>query len=267
MTSASLLLLCVAALLSTSVLAVALVRTRAAHELVYGAALAATLVALGVSIAHVIVDGTADSVTALPLGLPWLGAHFRVDALASVFLAMVNLAGAAACLYGFGYGRHEEAPHRVLPFFPAFLAGMNLVILADDAFTFLLCWEFMSLASWALVMAQHRNPENARAGYVYLLMASFGTLALLLAFGLLSGPAGDYGFAAIRVAEHGALGAALVLAFALIGVFLIVMINNSLILLGVPSYWQKVVTGLVILLSTGVTTRTSGQRVRGVGLC
>ena len=76
---------------------------------------------------------------------------------------------AAACLYGLGYGRHEEAPHRVLPFFPAFLAGMNLVILADDAFTFLLCWEFMSLASWALVMAQHRNPENARAGYVYLL--------------------------------------------------------------------------------------------------
>ncbi len=217
MTSALLLLLCVAALLSTSVLAVALARTQAAHSLVYAVALAATLTALGLSIAHVTVDGTADTVAALPLGLPWLGAHFRVDALASVFLAMVNLAGAAACLYGLGYGRHEEAPHRVLPFFPAFLAGMNLVILADDAFTFLLCWEFMSLASWALVMAQHRNPENARAGYVYLLMASFGTLALLLAFGLLSGPAGEYGFVAIRMAEHGAVPAALILAFALIG--------------------------------------------------
>ena len=44
----------------------------------------------------------------------------------------------------------------------------------------------------------------SRAGYVYLVMASFGTLALLLAFGLLPGPTGDYGFAAIRVAEHGA---------------------------------------------------------------
>ena len=34
-----------------------------------------------------------------------------------------------------GYGRHEHAPLRVLPFFPAYLAGMNLVVLADDAFT------------------------------------------------------------------------------------------------------------------------------------
>ncbi len=53
----------------------------------------------------------------------------------------------------------------------------------------------------------------------------------------------------------------------ILGVFLIVMINNSLILLNIPSYWQKVVTGLVILVSTGITARTSGPRVRGVGLC
>ena len=41
-------------------------------------------------------------------------------------------------------------------------------------------WEFMSLTSWALVMAHHRDPENRRAGFIYLVMASFGTLALLL---------------------------------------------------------------------------------------
>src|SRR5260221_10199646 len=79
---------------------------------------------------------------------------------------------------------------------------MNLVVLADDAFSYLLCWEFMSLASWALVMAHHREPGNAKAGYVYLVMASFGTLALLLAFGLLAGPAGDYGFSALCAAPH-----------------------------------------------------------------
>ena len=72
--------------------------------------------------------------------------------------------------------RHEHSPERVLPFFPAFLAGMNVVLLADDAYTFLLSWEFMSIASWALVMAHHREGDNARAGYVYIVMASFGTL-------------------------------------------------------------------------------------------
>src|SRR5260370_17284001 len=94
---------------------------------------------------------------------------------------------------------------------------MNLVVLADDAFSFLLCWEFMSLASWALVMAHHREAGTARAGYIYLLMASFGTLALLLAFGLLAGPAGGYGFAAIRAAQHTPYVATLVLILMLLG--------------------------------------------------
>ncbi len=71
-------------------------------------------------------------------------------------------ARAAASLFALGYGRHEQAPQRVLPFYPAFLAGMNLVVLADDAFTFLVSWEFMSLSSWALVMAHHRERDNAQ---------------------------------------------------------------------------------------------------------
>jgi hydrogenase-4 component B len=105
----------------------------------------------------------------------------------------------------------------VLPFYPAFLAGMTLVLLADDAFTFLASWEFMSLSSWALVMAHHRVADNVRAGYVYLIMASFGTLALLLAFGLLAGPSGFYAFDAMRAAHPSATLGALVLILALIG--------------------------------------------------
>ncbi|MGB6730075.1 MAG: hydrogenase 4 subunit B, partial [Xanthobacteraceae bacterium] len=90
-------------------------------------------------------------------------------------------------------------------------------VLADDAYTFLFSWEFMSLTSWALVMAHHRVPENVRAGYIYLVMASFGTLALLLAFGLLAGPEGHYAFAQIRAAHPTAGLAALALILALIG--------------------------------------------------
>ena len=81
---------------------------------------------------------------------------------------------------------------------------MNLVVLADDAFSFLVSWEFMSLTSWALVIAHHQLRENLRAGYVYLLMASFGTLALLLAFGLLAGADGNYAFDAIRASHPSA---------------------------------------------------------------
>ena len=67
---------------------------------------------------------------------------------------------------------------------------MNLVLLADDAFSFLLSWEVMSVASWALVMSHPTEGDNARAGFIYIVMASFGTAALLLAFGLLTGAEG-----------------------------------------------------------------------------
>ena len=207
----------VAALLVTAIVAIALSRSARATALIYGATLVICAAALFGSLRWLLGDTADASAITLPVGLPWLGAHFRLDALAGFFLVVVNLGGAAASLYGLGYGHHEEAPQRVLPFFPAFLAGMNLVVLADDAFSYLLCWEFMSLASWALVMAHHREPGNAKAGYVYLVMASFGTLALLLAFGLLAGPAGDYGFAAIRAAPHTPYVAALVLILMLLG--------------------------------------------------
>ena len=86
----------------------------------------------------------------------------------------------------------------MLPFFPAFLAGMNLVVIAGDAYTFLFGWEVMSLSSWALVMADHRSAESGRAGTVYLAMATFSALTLLLAFGLLAAPHGSYSFDAMR---------------------------------------------------------------------
>ena len=211
------LLSCVGVLLATSVGAVAGARSSATTPFVYSVALIASTVALGTAGWMLVADAGSAYIATLPIGLPWLGAHFRLDALGALFLVVTNLGSLTASLYGLGYGRHEPAPGRVLPFFPAFLAGMNLVVLADDAFTFLLTWEFMSLASWALVMAHHRDSDNARAGYIYLLMASFGTLSLLLAFGLLAGPGGGYGFAAIRTVAPSPGVSAAVLALALIG--------------------------------------------------
>lgn len=211
------LLWCIGALLAISAAAVPAAKRRAGTRVVYGAALLLCAAALGIASTSLLVGGPLLGARTLPVGLPWLGAHFRLDALAAFFLIVVNLGGATASLFGLGYGRHEESPGRVLPFFPAFLAGMNLVVLADDAFMFLFTWEFMSLSSWALVMAHHRRPGNAAAGYLYLIMASFGTLALLLAFGLLAGPAGGYAFEAVRASPPTAGIAAAVLVLALIG--------------------------------------------------
>ncbi|MBV9330673.1 MAG: hydrogenase 4 subunit B, partial [Alphaproteobacteria bacterium] len=207
----------VAALLAVAVLGMIGGRVRPAARLAYGLSLGICLILLGAALAQLAQGFSAASALAMPLGLPWIGAHFRIDALGAFFLAVINIGGAAASLYAIGYGQHEVAPGRVLPFFPAFLAGMNVVVLAADAFTFLVGWEFMSLTSWALVNAHHHESENTRAGYVYLVMASFGTAMLLLAFGLLAGPDGGYAFETMRAAAHAPWLQGIVLILAILG--------------------------------------------------
>lgn len=206
----------VLALLAVSVYALATARQPGSSLRIYRLTLILSSLILLQALIGLLTAPTPTTLV-LPLGLPWLGAHLRLDALAAFFLIVVNLGGAVASLFALGYGQHERAPQRVLPFFPAFLAGMNLVLLADDAFTFLFAWEFMSLTSWALVMAHHQEAANARAGYLYLVMAGFGTLALLLAFGVMAGPQGNYAFAAIRVGEMTPALAATALILALLG--------------------------------------------------
>jgi formate hydrogenlyase subunit 3/multisubunit Na+/H+ antiporter MnhD subunit len=207
---------CVAAFFAVSALAIALGRMSLATPIVYGASLVISAAAFASALAHLAGDGAAVML-ALPIGLPTIGTQFRLDALSAFFLIVVNLGGAVTSLYALGYGRHEHAPMRVLPFYPAFLAAMNLVVLADDAFAFLVSWEFMSLTSWALVLAHHQEPATMRAGAIYLVMASFGTFCLLLAFGVLAGADGGYAFATMRAVPPTPAASALAAMLVLIG--------------------------------------------------
>ena len=127
----------VGVLLGASPCAIVLARSRAGGRLVYGVCLLAGLALMAVAGWQLLAGPGSPAGLRLPVGLPWVGAHFRMDPLAAFFLVVTNLGGAAASLFAIGYGLHEKAPGRVLPFYPAFLAAMNLVVLADDAFTFL----------------------------------------------------------------------------------------------------------------------------------
>ena len=214
-TPLALLLAAVAVLVILSPVAAVLARLDAASSLIYGGVLSICLSASGLALSQLLSDPTPQALILAHLGLPGLGAHFRLDALSLVFLVVINLGGALASLYALGYGHHEPEPGRVLPFYPLFLAGMNLVVMADDAFSFLVAWEFMSLSSWALVMARHRDPGVAQAGYLYLVMASFGALCLLAGFGLMAH--GDFSFGGMRAHPVTPVIAGAVLMLTLLG--------------------------------------------------
>jgi formate hydrogenlyase subunit 3/multisubunit Na+/H+ antiporter MnhD subunit len=191
-------------------------RSAAAHWGVYAGTAALSCLIGAAALFHLLLE-PSPQLAGLPVGLPWLTARFRLDSLSAFFLMVVNGGAAAAASYGIGYGRHEREPERVLPAFPLFIAAMNLTLLADDAFSFLVSWETMSLTSWVLVLATHREPGTLRAAQLYLVMASGGTLLLLLAFGVLAQVTGGYDFDSIRAAALTPGAAALALALGFLG--------------------------------------------------
>ena len=126
-----------AVLLGTAAAAIMVANSRHGPAMVYAATLLVSVVLLSIALAALLGQDDIARVASLPLGIPWLGAHFRLDALSAFFLAVVNLGAASASLFALGYGTPRAAPSACCRSIRLFLAGMNLVVLADDAFTFL----------------------------------------------------------------------------------------------------------------------------------
>ena len=141
-------------------------------------------VGLGVAAVAFSALASAPQVAVLPLGLPDLPFHLRLDALSAFFLLLLGGVGAAISLYSAGYLRHDEdgggLPGLQSLQFHVFLASMALVLLADDAYAFMVAWESMALSSFFLVTTDHRHTEIRSAGYLYLLIAHVGAIAILL---------------------------------------------------------------------------------------
>jgi len=139
-------------------------------------------------------------VAILPLGLPGLPFHLRLDALAAFFLLIIGGACAGISLFAAGYFRRGEGtpPGLLCLEYHLFLAAMAGVVLADDAYAFMVAWEAMALSSYFLVTANHRQAEVRAAGYLYIVMAHIGAIAILLCFGVLQAGTGDYTFANMR---------------------------------------------------------------------
>ena len=146
----------------------------------------------------------------LPLGLPDLPFHLRLDLLSGYFLVVVGLLAFFVSIYSIGYVKgflgHRSITSLVV-FYSVFIAGMFLVVLADDAFFFLIAWEMMAAASYFLVLFEDERIENRRAAFLYLVVAHVGAIAILLSFGVMAGLATgfsgfeSYTFDAMRETE------------------------------------------------------------------
>ena len=178
---------------------------------------AATGVALALTAAAGL-SARPESLT-LPIGLPDLPFHVRLDPLASMFLFLLGAASAGISIFAAGYFRHghDASPGLLCVQYHLFLASMGLVLLADDAYAFMVAWETMALASYFLVTTQHAKPEIRSAGFLYLIVAHVGAIAILLSFGVMQGGSWLFTFDAMRAAHLSPPWAAVAFVLALIG--------------------------------------------------
>ncbi|MFH1495371.1 MAG: hydrogenase 4 subunit B [Pseudomonadota bacterium] len=163
--------------------------------------------------------GQTPNVAVLPLGLPDLPFHLRLDALSAFFLLILGAASFGISLYSAGYFRSMAGNTLGLLTFEyhLFLASMALVLLADDAYLFMVAWETMAISSYFLVTTDHKIPEIRSAGFIYLLIAHIGAIAILMSFGVLQGGHGDYTFATMRHNELSPLWTSVAFLLALFG--------------------------------------------------
>jgi hydrogenase-4 component B len=149
-----------------------------------------------------LVSGLTPVVTA-PL-LPLTGVALRIDGLSALFLIIIGLVGASAAVYGFGYSTSYRGRYS-LPLLGVMLNGllfsMTVQVMADNALTFLMAWEAMSLAAYFLILTEHDQRDTIRAAHWYLAISHAGFAALVAMFLLLSAGELTTSFAAMRSAS------------------------------------------------------------------
>src|SRR5258708_3500002 len=127
----------------------------------------------------VIASGTPLTLTSARL-LPITGVALKLDGLGAFFLVVVGLVGCASAIYAFGYSSHYAGRYSlrlVGAMFNLLLLALSLQVMANNALTFLILWEAMSLIAYLLVLTEHDQLETVGAGVWYLAMTHSGFAA------------------------------------------------------------------------------------------
>jgi hydrogenase-4 component B len=123
------------------------------------------------------------------------------DRLSALFLFVTGLVFLPVSVFSAVYLCKYEAHHSLRYFgvlYHVLFASIVLILIANDAISFLISWEIMSIASYLLVNYEYEREETSHAGFVMLAMSEAGTIAVAIAFMLAAGNAGSLAFDQIK---------------------------------------------------------------------
>ena len=125
------------------------------------------------------------------------------DRLSAIFLFVTGLVFLPVSIFSGAYLTKYAASYSLRYFsilYHGLFASIVLVLVADDAISFLIAWETMSIVGYLLVNFEYEHQESSHAGFVMLAMSEAGTIAVVIAFVLIAGAAGALEFDKLRSA-------------------------------------------------------------------
>ncbi len=140
----------------------------------------------------------------------------QAQPLASPFIALLGVIAIAIALYAPRYHTPAAATAAYLCSYNLALLASLVVLVAGSAVVFLVAWESMALASYVVIVRNHRADAVAQAGFLFVAMSEAGFALIVAAFAILAKKTGsmDFGVMAAR-SDHisrGWLGGVFVLA-------------------------------------------------------
>jgi len=137
---------------------------------------------------HLIVSTSSVELLRITTSVPNISLVLKIDNLSAFFLLCLAILSMSVSIFSIGYMKHYFYRINIGLFnclYNIFILSMILVITSSNLISFLVCWEIMSLISYALVVYEHDQPENSKAGLIYIIMTHLGTAFLIIAFMLI----------------------------------------------------------------------------------
>lgn len=161
----------------------------------------------------------------------------NLDALSAFFLFIIAVGGVGVSIFAIGYSNVSKTQGRraglLASGYNLFFLMMIGVVLANNAFTFFLFWEGMSVISFFMILFDYEKKSVRDAGLLYLVMTHIGTAFLLVMFGLLYLHDGsNYSYDAMR-----AMNGSLLNQFTRDGIFVCAMIGFGIKAGAMPTHF------------------------------
>lgn len=128
--------------------------------------------------------------------LVWGAYSLTADYWSAAFLLLTGTAGMVISIYALDYAKSYAGKglRSLTGLWNLFIFSMVMVLMAGDAFTFIVAWEVMALVSFLLVNQESSEKNTVSAAYQYMVMTHLGTAAILVAFYLLGSSADSLSF-------------------------------------------------------------------------